>query len=256
MEQQSQAQTPVLIYDGECGFCAWWIRYWQRLTGDAVTYEPYQRAAGRYAKISREEFRRSIQLFTPAGERYQGAAAAVRVLEIGGKPGARFCYRYLPGCAWLAERGYEFIARHRTGAARAARLLWGRERYPAEYRLVSGLFLRLLGLIYLAAFVSFGLQVEGLIGSEGILPLQDELQSMTRQYGTDAWWLFPSVFWLNASNAALLITCLAGAVGALLLALNIRTRLMLPLLFFLYLSLVYAGQVFMSFQWDFLLLEV
>jgi hypothetical protein len=45
-------------------------------------------------------------------------------------------------------------------------------------------------------------------------------------------------------------------VGALLLALNIRTRLMLPLLFFLYLSLVYAGQVFMSFQWDFLLLEV
>jgi predicted DCC family thiol-disulfide oxidoreductase YuxK len=253
---QPQLQKPLLIYDGDCAFCTWWVRYWQRLTGAAVDYEPYQSAAGRYPQISHEEFRRAIQLLTPGGTRYQGAAAAVRVLDLGGKPVTRFCYRYLPGYAWLAERGYDFVARHRAAAGRAARLLWGKERYPAQYRQVSALFLRVLGLIYLAAFVSFGLQVTGLIGSHGILPLQDELQNMTRQYGRDAWWLFPSVFWLNASDTALQLVCLAGVAGALLLALNIRTRLMLPLLFMLYLSLVYAGQVFMSFQWDFLLLEV
>jgi len=49
--------------------------------------------------------------------------------------------------------------------------------------------------------------------------------------------------------------CVAGGVAALLLTLNILTRVVLPLLFVLYLSLVYAGQVFMNFQWDFLLLE-
>ena len=126
---------------------------------------------------------------------------------------------------------------------------------PPEYRQVSWLFLRGLGLIYLAAFVSFGVQVTGLIGSQGILPLQEDLQGLVAEYGRDAHWLFPSVFWLDAGNTALQAVCLAGVVAALLLVGNILTRLMLPLLFVLYLSLVYAGQVFMNFQWDFLLLE-
>jgi predicted DCC family thiol-disulfide oxidoreductase YuxK len=250
-----QPQAPVLIYDGDCAFCAYQVRYWERLTGTAVSYTPYQTAAGRYPDISREDFRQSIQLLTPEGDRYQGAAAAVRVLAAGGKAVPQFCYRRLPGCAVLAEGGYRFIARHRVAAGRVARWLWGRERYPAEYRHVSWLFLRVLGLIYLAAFVSFGLQVTGLIGSQGILPLQEDLQGLVAEYGSDAYWLFPSVFWLDAGDTTLQAVCLAGAVAALLLVGNILTRLMLPLLFVLYLSLVYAGQVFMSFQWDFLLLE-
>ena len=27
---------PLLVYDGDCQFCAYWARYWQKLTGDAV----------------------------------------------------------------------------------------------------------------------------------------------------------------------------------------------------------------------------
>jgi predicted DCC family thiol-disulfide oxidoreductase YuxK len=250
-----QPRTPVLIYDGDCAFCVYQVRYWERLTGAAISYEPYQTAASRYPDISPENFRQSIQLLTPEGDRCQGAAAAVRVLAAGGKAVPQFCYRHLPGCAVLAEGGYRFIARHRVAAGRVARWLWGSERYPAEFRHVSWLFLRVLGLIYLAAFVSFGLQVTGLIGSQGILPLQEDLQGLVAEYGRDAHWLFPSVFWLDAGNTTLQAVCVAGVAAALLLVGNILTRLMLPLLFVLYLSLVYAGQVFMSFQWDFLLLE-
>ncbi len=123
------------------------------------------------------------------------------------------------------------------------------------YQRISGLFLRVLGLIYLFAFASFGTQVEGLIGSAGILPLADDLQALKADHGSDAWWLFPSVFWLDPGDTTLRLVCLAGVAGSLLLVANILTRLLLPLLFFLYLSLVYAGQVFTSFQWDFLLLE-
>ena len=43
------------------------------------------------------------------------------------------------------------------------------------YRLVSALFLRLLGAIYLIAFASIGVQIEGLIGSQGIHPLAERL---------------------------------------------------------------------------------
>jgi predicted DCC family thiol-disulfide oxidoreductase YuxK len=29
---------PLLIYDGDCRFCIYWARYWERLTGHRVTY--------------------------------------------------------------------------------------------------------------------------------------------------------------------------------------------------------------------------
>ena len=32
-----RADKPVLIYDGNCGFCKIWIEYWKTLTADAIT---------------------------------------------------------------------------------------------------------------------------------------------------------------------------------------------------------------------------
>lgn len=29
-------RAPLLAYDGDCGFCAWWVRYWRRLIGERV----------------------------------------------------------------------------------------------------------------------------------------------------------------------------------------------------------------------------
>jgi predicted DCC family thiol-disulfide oxidoreductase YuxK len=250
-----ETNKTVLIYDGDCSFCAWQVRYWQRLTGQAVDYQPYQTAAAGHPGIPGGEFAGAIQLLTPDGRRYSGAEAVFRVLAAGGRTAALACYRHLPGCSRLSEAAYRFVTRHRAGAYRLAKLCWGRERYPAQYHLVSWLFLRSLALIYLAAFASFGLQADGLVGSQGILPVQADLKDMAAHYGSSAYWLFPSVFWLGAGNTALKAVALGGMAAALLLFANILSRLMLPLLFLLYLSVVYAGQVFFNFQWDFLLLE-
>jgi len=250
-----RSDRPVLVYDGDCDFCNSQVRYWQRLTGDAVGYAPFRAAATAHAPLAAETADCSLQLLLPDGTRHGGAAAAFRVLAAGGRPGWLHASRLLPGLGAVADAAYRLATRHRVAAARLSRLLWGRERYPSEYRTISWLFLRLLGLIYLVAFVSFGVQALGLIGSHGILPLTDELQAVTTQNGDRAWWLFPSLFWLDDGDAAIQAVCVAGGVAALLLTLNILTRVMLPLLFLLYLSLVYAGQVFMNFQWDFLLLE-
>jgi predicted DCC family thiol-disulfide oxidoreductase YuxK len=250
-----KTKKTVLIYDGDCAFCAWQVRYWQRLTGDEVDYQPYQSAAAAHPDIPPAEFASAIQLLRPDGRRYSGAEAAFRVLAAGGRGGALACYRHLPGCARLSEAAYRFVSRHRVGAYRLARLGWGRERYPAEYHLVSWLFLRSLALIYLIAFASFEPQALGLVGSDGILPVQADLKDIAAHYGNSAYWLFPSVFWLDASNAALKAVALGGMVASVLLFFNILSRFMLPLLFLLYLSVVYAGQVFFNFQWDFLLLE-
>lgn len=126
---------------------------------------------------------------------------------------------------------------------------------PADYQLVSGLFLRLLALIYLAAFASIGTQIVGLAGVEGILPFAEELQRMEDELAAERYWLHPTLFWLNASDTMLQTVAAAGCVFSVLLLFNILTRISLILLFALYLSLFHAGQIFMNFQWDYLLLE-
>jgi hypothetical protein len=63
------------------------------------------------------------------------------------------------------------------------------------------------------------------------------------------------VFWLSSSDLAIKSVCGAGVIFSLLLVCNLLPRLSLVLLFVLYLSLLYAGQVFMTYQWDTFLLE-
>jgi len=123
------------------------------------------------------------------------------------------------------------------------------------YQLVAALFLRLLGLTYLVAFASIGVQIEGLAGSQGILPLQDALAELASRSGPERYFQLPTLFWLNAGDNALTGAALAGCVAAVLIVLNRFSRSALIAAFVLYLSLYHAGQVFLTFQWDGLLLE-
>ena len=149
-----------------------------------------------------------------------------------------------------------FTAAHRPAFFRISLLLWGRNHEPPRYDLVSFLFLRLLGLVYLAAFVSFAVQAQGLIGSHGILPVSELVDNIAGRFGPERFFLVPMVFWINDSDTAIQAVCWAGAVLSLLLVLNVLPRLCLFLLFALYLSLLYAGQAFMTYQWDLFLLEM
>jgi lipase maturation factor 1 len=117
------------------------------------------------------------------------------------------------------------------------------------------LFLRLLGIVYLCAFASLALQVRGLIGSNGILPVADFLDTVRRNLDPQRYWLLPTLAWLNASNEFLQLLCWGGVLLSVLLIIGIAPIPVLALLWLLYLSLVNIGQDFMAFQWDILLLE-
>lgn len=105
------------------------------------------------------------------------------------------------------------------------------------YRLVAWIFLRLLGLIYVAAFASLAVQIQALAGAEGINPITEQLERAGEVYG----WLkvlqYPSLFWLYAGDAALLAVAWGGALLGLLLALGRSDRVLLILLYVCYLSL-------------------
>jgi predicted DCC family thiol-disulfide oxidoreductase YuxK len=253
---EDSANRPVLVFDGDCTFCRYWARYWERLTGEAVAYRPYQEVESQYPAISRADFQRAVQYIAPDGRVASAAEASFLTLSHArGKGFWLALYRRVSGFAALSEHAYAFIAAHRGAFYRLSLLLWGRNFMPPRYDLVSFLFLRLLGLIYLAAFVSFGVQAQGLIGSHGILPLTEMVHALAERLGGERFFLAPMLFWLNASDWAIGLVCWAGAGVALLLVFNLLPRLSLLLLYLLYLSLVYAGQAFMTYQWDIFLLE-
>ena len=256
VERPAAGARPLLIYDGDCGFCGYWARYWQKLTGDSVDYRPYQEVAAQYPAIPTAEFQRAVQFITPDGHRASAAEASFLTLSHARGKGLWLAlYRRLPGFAAISELVYAFIAAHRPAFYRVSLLLWGRNYEPPRHDLVSSLFLRLFGLIYLAAFVSFGVQALGLIGSHGIMPLAELVDGVASRLGPERFFLVPMVFWLNAGDFAIQAVCWAGAGLSLLLVFNRLPRLSLFLLYALYLSLFYGGQTFMTFQWDSFLLE-
>ncbi len=124
-----------------------------------------------------------------------------------------------------------------------------------QYHLVSWVFLRGLAVIYFAAFASIAVQIEGLVGVYGILPVQSKLSVIAQLFPDNKYLIFPTLFWFDASDLFLRNVCYAGMVASALLLLNIVNRAALIICYFLYLSIVVAGQDFTAFQWDGLLLE-
>jgi predicted DCC family thiol-disulfide oxidoreductase YuxK len=246
----------TLVYDGDCAICRYWVIYWQGLTHGRVVFRPYQEAAADFPTIPVETFQRAIQLIEPDGRVYSGAAATFRVLRHApGRAAWWWSYAHLPGIAAMCEWAYAFFARRRGLLSRLTKILWGPELQAESYALVSWFFLRLLGAIYIAAFASLGVQIVGLIGRNGILPVGDYLAAAHRAFGDSAYRVLPTLFWVNSGDTVLVAGTVVGTLLGLLVFVDKWTRTALVGLFALYLSYVYAGQDFMSFQWDTLLLE-
>ena len=128
-------------------------------------------------------------------------------------------------------------------------------RFDDRYQLSCWLFLRGLALIYFIAFLSLAVQITGLAGPNGILPFYETLNYTHVQHGWLAWLRFPTVFWLDASDMALKMAAYGGAMLAVLLFFERWQTGALIGMYVLYVSLFHAGDLFLTFQWDTLLLE-
>lgn len=246
-------EKPLLIYDGDCGFCTRWVARLRRWTGRRIDYAPFQEVGERFPEIPRERFLHSVQLVEPSGRVTAGAEAVFRTLARAPAGGlGLWMYRWLPGFAASSEWGYRFVADHRTRGKASCTL-------PAEeptFFLTRSLFLKGLGVLYLIAFLSLWTQVSGLIGEGGILPVREFLESVSERFGLERFRLVPSLCWLNPTDAFLHFLCGGGALLAVLLFLHVAPVPVLFLLWLFYLSLTAVSQVFLSYQWDALLLEV
>jgi predicted DCC family thiol-disulfide oxidoreductase YuxK len=250
------SDRPLVIFDGRCSFCRIWVDFLRELTGDQFGWASSQEVGADFPQISPEQFGKSVQLVMPDGTVVSGARAVFEIVaRAPGYGWLSWCYHRVPGFAPTTEAAYRFIASHRDFGYHATRLLYGRTVQPASFQLAEWIFPRLLALIYLIAFWSFAAQAQGLIGSQGILPVDRYLAAVHTAYGASAWRMVPTLFWFNASDMAIRWLPIAGIVIAFIVLNGFAHRFCFPALFVLYLSICSAGQDFLSFQWDYLLLE-
>jgi lipase maturation factor 1 len=117
--KEKKTFLPVMLFDGECGFCRRWIEKWERMTAERVRYEPYQEAYLKYPALTQEQCRAAVQLILPDGRVFSGAHAVFMLLTLGGRNGFfLWAYDRLRLFALISEWFYQMTARHRPFLSR------------------------------------------------------------------------------------------------------------------------------------------
>jgi hypothetical protein len=214
-----------------------------------VDFAPSQEVADKFPEIPREAFAQAVQLVRVDGSVTSGARAVFETL------GRERMYEGSAVVASASDRVYRFVAGHRTLFYWITRLTFGTRIEPTQFELTQWLFLRVLALIYAIAFGSLAGQVLGLMGANGISPAAGYLARLAENFGAMRYFAFPTVFWWNTGDAVLRAGAWVGLGLAVLLFFGVAERAMLAALYVLYLSYSFAGQEFLTFQWDSLLLE-
>ena len=176
---------PLLLFDGDCGFCRFWVARWRATTRDQVDFAPAQQESCSAfhrspSKLGRDRCNSSSRRETV----YGGAEAVFRTLAY--HQGAAGCWPSTVACRGarpVSEAAYRLVAeRHEDSSLSSPGWPWGRDPEPSSYVLSRWVFLRLLGLVYVIAFLSLWGQLVGLIGAHGILPVGQFSASSAAQF--------------------------------------------------------------------------
>ncbi|MGA0848403.1 MAG: lipase maturation factor family protein [Chthoniobacterales bacterium] len=262
MDAQDGQSKPVLYWDADCNFCRRWVERWQADSGNAVVYRTLQEAPPAVQSAAGGEPFQRIVLVRSDGTMSTGAHAALEAQARGSGEGRLLhrLYKFLPPFRYVADTAYAWIAAHRPACSAMTNLFWGQDVLRPTYQISGYFFPRLIGLIFLFAFLSLWVQIDGLAGSRGILPVAAHLEAVQNHFSAagsphDAWLQVPSLLWFGASDTMLHVWLGAGALASLLLVLGILPAVSAFVAWLCYLSFAAAVPVFLNFQWDALLLE-
>jgi len=131
--------------------------------------------------------------------------------------------------------------------------MWKRK---PSYWLTRFVLLRVLGVTYFFAFLAMALQVIPLIGHEGLLPADVFLDRVGS--GGSIWqvfWDFPNIFWIDVSDGFLLVMAWLGVILSLILLCGFANVPLLFILWILYFSFDFVGQLWLGYGWEIQLTE-
>jgi hypothetical protein len=130
-------------------------------------------------------------------------------------------------------------------------------RARPSYWLTRFLILRLLGFVYLAAFLSLAWQVLPLLGSHGLTPVERWIHREIGYEGSRsaAFMIHPSLFWFVLSDRLLRNLAWAGVALSAIVFAGYANSILMVALWMLYMSFVHVGQLWYGFGWEIQLLE-
>ncbi len=238
---------PVVAYDGTCAFCRAVVNSWKNSTGSKVEYDDRLTEQAKHVAVA-----------LPDGEVVTDAKGVYTILSYSGFWSWLLpLYNNFKPFAALSNAGYRFLSKRRKNIlSPLTKFIYGNKIEQITYSKSHALFYRLLGLVYFIAFLSVGMQIVGLVGKNGILPIGEYQNFLVGELGKAAWWQAPMVFWLGNADWFLKAVAFFGALVSVPLMLGFVSPLIMVILWASYLSLTNAGQLFMAYQWDALLLEV
>ncbi|MFM8230547.1 MAG: lipase maturation factor family protein [Chthoniobacterales bacterium] len=253
---------PVLYWDRDCDFCRRWVERWRQATGDNTEYKVIQDAAPEIVEAAGGMPPQRIVLAQDDGSLTTGAQAALAALAPHSWRARLLLgiYTMFPPFRAISEGSYRFVATHRSFFAWLTQLFWGNDTLAPAYSVSGWIFPRAIGLVFLSAFVSLWVQIDGLTGSRGILPVAEQLVAADNHFRSvggawEKWTTMPSLLWFGASDAHLHAWLAVGTAASLLLLLGAAPAISALVAWACYLSFAATVPVFLNFQWDALLLE-
>ena len=104
----------LLVWDGKCGFCKFWVTRWKIQTQGKIKFITYQEVAENFKDIPLKEFKKSSKVIEPNGRVYNGPDSAYRSLYISGNRKWHHLYKNSKLFTTLSDHAYNHIAKHRS----------------------------------------------------------------------------------------------------------------------------------------------
>ncbi|GEQ87140.1 hypothetical protein ULMS_26480 [Patiriisocius marinistellae] len=119
-------EKPVLVWDGDCGFCKYWVIRWKLHTGISINYIPYQQIAHKFKDIPLKEFKKASRFIDTDGFIYSGPDSAYKTLSFkNGKSHLHNWYHKYKWFTWLSDFGYNTIAKNRSFMFKLSKAFFG-----------------------------------------------------------------------------------------------------------------------------------
>jgi predicted DCC family thiol-disulfide oxidoreductase YuxK len=126
---------PLMVYDGNCGFCKYWVIKWKEISGDQVDYISYQRSHHRFKDIDEIHFKEAVRLIDTDGTVYNGPDAAFMTFYLKGQ--VPFLHQWYISYQWFRrvfDLLYQWIADNRNYLFKISVRLFGKSaRNPQNH---------------------------------------------------------------------------------------------------------------------------
>lgn len=146
---------PLMAWDGNCGFCKYWVIKWKIITNGRVHYQPFQEVYQNFPDIDLKYFRQAIRFIDIDGRIYTGPAAVFQALHRYGNKWRWVMplYNHFWPFRFASDHFYAFVSRNRVKMYDIVIRLFGRN--PARPKKRWVVYLGVLLIAAIASIIAF-----------------------------------------------------------------------------------------------------